>query len=1490
VTKSILRQAPLMAVTAVFLPVLLCTAATNDANYGNLPLSFERNAGQVDGKVRFLARSPSFGVFLTDTEAVLAFSREDGTTSTVTMEFLGARQPREVAGIDRLPGVVSYLHGNDPRQWRTGVPTFAKVRYRLLYPGIDLMYYGNRGRLEYDFVVAPGADPSAVQLRFRGDVSVKLDPDGGLEIASGANELRFQKPYAYQEVHGRRRSIEVRYVLLGDQRAGFSLAEYDRSLPLVIDPVLVYLGTVATGTGRGIAIDGAGNAYITGYTSSLNFPIVGGLAGSNPMSASSAEVFVTKVNADGTAMVYSTLFGGNGADQGIGIAVDSAGAAYVTGSTTSQNFPLVNAAQATYGGNTDAFVAKLNAQGTALVYSTYLGGSNSDSAAGIAVDKTSGGAFVTGVTNSTDFPTKTPYQAALKGSRDVFITRLDPAGTLAFSTYLGGSADDYGQSVAIDSSNNLYVTGYTGSTNFPITAGALQTGLKGGFNAFVLKLSSNGATLAYSTYLGATCSDYGYGIAVHSSGSAFVTGETCSFDFPVTGGAVGPDKGGGNSGFVTRLKPDGSLLYSTFISSNRQVRATAIDVDESGYAYVTGFNYGEDFPVFNALQGPWYWYVPLLAYSSNGGADWDSLQRGMSGSSVPAISIDPRNTATIVAAESGINRSTDGGQNWTHTSLWNNATAIARSASNPDILYAATGGGMYKSTDNGVNWQRLGANPAGSVYALAVHPTDSSSLTAATNSGIFQSPDGVNWTAKNTGLLNLVINDWDRSPSDPSVQYAATAGGVFKTTNNAATWNPAGAGLPLNARTLKVAVSPADPNTVYVLLGAGTLYKSTDAGANWNLIGKGIRGSISQFAVAPSNPLILYAATSRAVYRSRDGGITWTQVNNLGMIFGLTMVKVDPKNPDLVYAGLSVMSDVFVSKINPTGTAFSYSTLLGGQSGDSGWGIAADGNGNAYVSGTGNSPFPTTAGSFSRIIGGAFVAKIADTKPPCTYVVRPGDVANETSMFYSSGGEGRFFVIAPSDCTWQVNPDVPWITLPGDVKGGSGIGPVYIDVDENTGPTRQGTVTIAGQARVVRQAAGACTYTRSAEALAVPAAGGTYTVAITTTPDCDWLATANQGWYAVTPATGSGSGTVTITVQANTGASSRTAAVVIGGSGVLISQAGATATFTFNPANVNVPAAASTGSFAVTTNLTSATWSAFSTQTWLAVTSGPSFTGSVDVTYAVEANTGTAARTAQILVGNVAFTVTQAGLPATTPMITSINAAGSGPDIALNTWIEIKGANLAPTDLGPYGFTWSTAPEFASGKMPTQLRNVSVTVNGKPSYVYFISPAQVNVLTGLDSTTGQIQVVVTNGANSSQAFTVNVRARAPGFFLFGATKYIASTHADGSLLGPASMSVPGYQFTPAKPNETVVLYANGFGLPSTPLVEGSSTQFSPLPSLPVFLIGGVQATVAYAGVVAPGLYQFNVVVPANAPDGDNSVTATYAGFTTTPGALITVQK
>ncbi len=247
-------------------------------------------------------------------------------------------------------------------------------------------------------------------------------------------------------------------------------------------------------------------------------------------------------------------------------------------------------------------------------------------------------------------------------------------------------------------------------------------------------------------------------------------------------------------------------------------------------------------------------------------------------------------------------------------------------------------------------------------------------------------------------------------------------------------------------------------------------------------------------------------------------------------------------------------------------------------------------------------------------------------------------------------------------------------------------------------------------------------------------------------------------------------------------------------------------------------------------------------------------------------------------------------VPPNPVQITSIEVDGGGTDIAQNTWIAVKGTGLAPSDVGPNGMIWSNAPEFQSGKMPAQLDNVSVKVNNKPGYIYYVSPTQVNVLTPLDSTTGSVQVQLTNGANTSDPFTVNLKAVAPAFLPVGATKYIVAQHLDYSLVGPASMSVPGYTFTPAHPGETIILWADGFGLPVTTLTDGSATQSGSLPNPPVMTIGGAPATVGFAGVVAPGLYQFNVTVPSTATNGDNAVTASYGGFTAPAGALITVQK
>ncbi len=591
--------------------------------YGRVPLSFEANQGQTDSSVKFLSRGSGFTLFLTSIEAVLVLRQPRGEPSAasheagvkargsektdaavVRMRLEGANARPQMVGLEELSGKSHYFLGNDPAAWRTNIPTYARVSYQEVYRGIDLVYYGNQGRLEFDFVVAPGADPGAIRLRFQGAVGLAIDAQGDLILATAGGDIRLHKPVVHQEVEGGRREIAGAYVLKEGDEVGVDVAVYDTGKPLIIDPVLsysTYLGGRGADQGLGIAVDASGNAYVTGVTESVNFPTTAGAF--QPTLRGFTDVFVTKLNPTGSALVYSTYLGGSGSDFGSGIALDASGNAYVTGSTSSVNFPTTAGAfQTTLGGFTDAFVTKLNPTGSALVYSTYLGGSGGDDVGnGIAVDA-SGNAYVRGATESANFPTTAgAFQTTFGGgAEDVFVTKLNPTGSaLVYSTYLGGSGQDCGFGIAVDASGNAYVTGFTESANFPTTAGAFQTTYGGFTDAFVTKLNPTGSALVYSTYLGGSGFDSGNGIAVDASGNAYVTGDTRSFsDFPTTAGAFQTTFGGGaDDVFVTKLNPTGSaLVYSTFLGGSGNEEGQGIAVDASGNAYVTGETRSPNFP------------------------------------------------------------------------------------------------------------------------------------------------------------------------------------------------------------------------------------------------------------------------------------------------------------------------------------------------------------------------------------------------------------------------------------------------------------------------------------------------------------------------------------------------------------------------------------------------------------------------------------------------------------------------------------------------------------------------------------------------------------------------------------------------------------------------------------------------------------------------------------------------------------------------------
>jgi uncharacterized protein (TIGR03437 family) len=961
--------------------------------WGRLPLRFEKHPGR-DG-VEYVARTSGFVLRLAPFKSWLELKHPaTGEVARVNTTMISSNPRTEMQPEARLAGAANYFVGAS-KDWQTEITGFGRIRYKNIYPGIDLVFHGERGRLEYDFILAPHADPHRIRFELSGQSALRVDEKGDLIIGTNAGEIRWAKPVIYQEIHGKRTTVTGQFRLAGKRIVEFHLVAYDKRQTLVIDPTLVYstyLGGTGNEVARGIALDGAGNVYISGTTSTSNLPTIsafqpnfGGLTASRV----TGDGFVAKFDSSGK-LLYLTYIGGSGDDGVAAISVDTSGNAYITGATNSQDFPTVNAFQNQLGGaggnamlrTGDAFVAKLNPAGNKLIYSTYLGGTMDDIGLAIAVDS-GGNAYITGATQSTNFPlSQGAYQTRLKGvggepilpccnaavwdPGDAFVAKLDPTGSqMIFSTYLGGSQDEAAFTIGLDSSNNVYVAGCTISFDFPTTSGAfkrtwggvdVQNPFVNFGDGFVTKLNPTGTGLVYSTFFGGAGDDCVSAIAVDPAGNVYMAGSTSTQNLATSTGALQPSYAGYQAlpldveqlygdAFVAKLNPAGSaLVYLTYLGGGKNDGASAIAIDTSGDAYVTGFTDSADFPV------------------------------------------------------------------------------------------------------------------AGS--------------------------------------------------------------------------------------------SPLQPK----LAGAG---------------GHG-----------PYKPY----------------------------------------------------GDAFLALVNPAGTALLYSTFLGGSLDDGSGGVAIDGNGKVYVAGnTLSANFPTTAGAFQTSYGGTSLPLV--------------DGAAKGDAFYS----------------------------------------------------------------------------------------------------------------------------------------------------VL------------------------------------------------------------------------------------------SGFPLAPPQISSVaNAFGNSSTIAPNTWIAIKGTGLAPDSR-----IWQGS-DFVNNQMPTSLDGVSVTMNGKNAFVYYISSTQLNVLSRPDLAAGPVQIQVTVNGISSAPFTIQAQPVSISFFVFNGGPYIIATHLDGTLIGPPSL-FPGLT-TPAAPNEEIVVYANGFGQTTVPIVPGSPTQSGSLPGFPPLQIGGVVANLKFSGLISPGLFQFNVVVPATVQNGDNAIQSEFGGQITQSGTLVTIQK
>jgi hypothetical protein len=616
------------------------TAAGNFAGYGDLPLAFEPNVGQAPGNISFVPRRPGQTVLLKDNEVEWLLAERSARPSqngyprrydfsSIRVSFAGGARVPEILPVDLQTGESNYLRGSDPGRWQTHVPHYSRVLYRGVYAGIDVSFYGDRHHLEHDFIVAPGADYRSISLRVSGGESVTLAKDGSAKIATSSGELRFGAPGVYQVSNGHRVSVKGKFRMPRFNTLAFEIGPYDHALPLIIDPVLKY-STYLAGSqgdlGASIAVDSAGNAFITGLTFSPDFPTKNPYQAACVSCINSPDVFVTKLNPTGTGLIYSTFLGGSDYDQPSSIALDSAGHAVVGGRTSSNDFPTKNPVQTLSAPGPHGFVTSLSADGSALIFSTYLGGSGSDSVAGVATDA-KGNVYATGLTDSADFPV-TPATNVIGTppgypQNDVFVAKLTSAGALVSATVIGPLASQSNPffqvnsaQIAADPEGNAYIAGGA-SGGFPVTPGAFESVYKGPppfcgscTMGFIAKLNPSGSAFIYATYLGGSGGDQVTGLATDQAGDAYVTGNTSSVDFPTTPGAFQTTFPAGGSPccqtFVAKMNPTGTaLVYGTYVAGTTSFRgsqATGIAIDSAGEPVVTGFTGSQDFPLKDPLQ------------------------------------------------------------------------------------------------------------------------------------------------------------------------------------------------------------------------------------------------------------------------------------------------------------------------------------------------------------------------------------------------------------------------------------------------------------------------------------------------------------------------------------------------------------------------------------------------------------------------------------------------------------------------------------------------------------------------------------------------------------------------------------------------------------------------------------------------------------------------------------------------------------------------
>ena len=1415
--------------------------------YGKLPLSFEANQGQIDGRVDFLSRGSGYTLFLTPAEAVLALRKPAASSRARTthappgnteaeqadaappavlrMKLVGANPAPRASGLEELPGKSNYFLGNDPDKWRTNVPHYAKVQYKDVYPGVDLVYYGNQRQLEYDLVVRPGSDPNAIALSFEGVESLRIDTQGDLLLDTADGEVRQHNPLVYQELDSGRREIPGSYVLKDERQVGFQVGAYDTSKPLTIDPVLVYstyLGGSGFDKGFGIAVDASGNAYVTGNTLSTDFPTASpfqaALASTGP-----TDAFVTKLNAAGSALVYSTYLGGSASDgDSGGIAVDTSGNAYVTGRTASSDFPTASPFQAANGGGTDAFVTKLNAAGNALVYSTYLGGSGTDIGFDIAVDG-SGNAYAAGCTDSTDFPTASPVQAVFGGgAEDAFVTKLNAAGSaLVYSTYLGGSASDLGRAIAADTFGNAYATGTTFSTDFP-TASPFQAANAGFFNAFVTKLNAAGSALVYSTYLGGSNGDDGFGIAADGSGNAYVTGDTSSTDFPTASPFQASISGTGDA-FVTKLNAAGSaLVYSTYLGGSIIDFGFGIAVDGSGNAYVLGRTTSTDFPTVSPIQaayGGGFSDAFVAKLNSAGGALVYSTYLGGSG-------VDSSGNAYVTGFT-------------------------------PDFPTA----NPFQSTNAGgldAFIAKIGQVITPPVCTYAISPT-SESFPASGGTGSVLISTRCGWNAKSDASW-ITITSGSSGGGSGRVEYSVEAnpdtgsrmgtltitGGQILTVTQAgtATVPPA---LTVGPPVLGFSATVGDPPTLQ-----GFQIGSDGGPVNWTATVRLLNGS-GWLTISPSSGAA--SLTQPAVVIAT---VNYGALGGAG-VFQAEITVTDTATGSSVTVQMTAVLSAPVARLSLSQTTFVFqgvsgwpappqsltvfnqgtATLNWSLSGLPPWLTASPPSGAA---GAGSSSLVTLTPNLSLVssINQALVTVSAPgaSNAPQLFAATLNVVPTSTSASADLSPNGLWFVAEPG-VTLQQSGTVPGAqdltvnntgggTLTADFVAATSSGGEWLMVSPPSGTASGGPFPTQVSVNPVGLAPGV--YRGTVDGSFSSSGPQEVEVLLIVTPPGTSLQT-QSGLPGATQCAPSGLQLLSTTIGSGLSLPVSFPRVL---TALVVDDCGSTvdnATLVASVEGLNIPLRGlGTG---------------FYSGTWVPVNEA----AEVAITFAALHPTF-----AQV---QRSFTVSTAAAPGAISL-PALFADGVAEGAGFT-----KRRPLSPGGIvSLFGERFATENSFATQlPLERELAGISVRIGGQDAPLYFVSPGQINAQIPFEVSTGDsVPVAISVGGLLTAPQNYLIAPAQPGIFIAG----------DSAAILDASFQLVTAQ-NPARPGDTIQIFATGLGTVNEQVETGAPAPSFSTVQLPVTVtIGGINAPVVFQGL-APGfvgLYQVNAVVPSGVEPGN----------------------